>query len=158
MPLLFLAARSVKEKTVYTKQISVFLENRKGRLAEVTKLLADEQINIRAMTLADMADFGVLRVIVNDRGRCVRALKAHDFVVQETDVIAAEVEDRPGGLHRIIEVLEREGMNIEYMYTFFEKNSDHVIVVLKINDAARTVEMLKKNGIAILPEDAIQNL
>jgi hypothetical protein len=143
---------------MYTKQVSVFLENRKGRLAEVTKLLTDEGINIRALSLADMADIGVLRLIVNDPGRCLRVLRAHDLVAQETDVIAVEIEDRPGGLHRIVEVLDRESVNIEYMYAFVEKNGNNAIVVFKISDAARAVDTLKKNGISVLPEDVIQNL
>ena len=139
-------------------QVSVFLENKKGRLAEVTRLLKDEGINIRAMSLADMPDLGVLRLIVDDRARCVRVLKAQDFAVREADVIAVEIEDRPGGLHQIIEVFDRESLNIEYMYTFFRKDSGSAIVVLKIDDAARAVETLQRNGISVLPEDAIQNL
>jgi hypothetical protein len=143
---------------MYTKQVSIFLENRKGRLAEVTKLLTDEQINIRALSMADMADFGVLRLIVNDRERCVQVLKAHDFAVQVTDVIAAEIDDKPGGLHRIIDALDRDNLNIEYMYAFFEKNSDNAIVVLKINDAARAVDVMKKNEISVLQDNVIQDL
>lgn len=143
---------------MYTKQVSVFLENQKGRLAEVTRLLAEEGINVRAMVLADMTDLGVLRLIVDDRARCLRALKAHDFVAQETDVIAVEIEDKPGGLNRVVEVFERDNINIEYMYTFFRKSVDTAIVVFKIDEAARAVETLKENGIAVLPEDAIQNL
>ncbi len=143
---------------MHTKQVSIFLENKKGRLAEVTKLLTDEGINIRALSLADMADFGVLRIIVNDRARCLGVLKANHFVVQETDVIAAEIEDRPGSLHRILDVLDREGINIEYMYAFFEKSGDNAIVVFKIDDASRAVEALKKNGVSILSEDVLQNL
>jgi hypothetical protein len=149
---------SLKEHVVYTKQVSVFLENEKGRLAEVTRLLADERINIRALSLADMADLGVLRLIVDDRARCLRAFKDRGFVAQETEVVAAEIDDKPGGLNRIVEALDRDDINIEYMYTFFEKNADNAIVVLKINNPARAVEALKKNGIPILPEDLIQNL
>ena len=143
---------------MYTKQVSIFLENKKGRLADVTGLLKDEGINIRALSLADMPDLGVLRLIVDDRARCLCLLKAQGFAAQETDVIAVEIEDKPGGLHRIVEVLDREGINIEYMYTFFRRGSGSAIVVLKIDDAARAVETLKSNGISLLPEDAIQNL
>jgi hypothetical protein len=143
---------------MYTKQVSVFLENKKGRLAEVTKLLSDEGINIRALSLADMPDLGVLRLIVDDRARCLRALKLHDLVAQETDVIAVEIDDHPGGLHRIVEVLDRENINIEYMYTFFKKNIGSAIVVFKIDNPALAAETLHRNGISILPEDAIQKL
>jgi len=143
---------------MYTKQVCVFLENRKGRLADVTGLLKDEAINIRALSLADMPDLGVLRLIVDDRERCVRLLKAHGFAVQETDVIAVEMEDRPGGLHRFVEVFDREGINFEYMYTFFRKDSGAAIVVLKIDDAARAVATLQRNGLTVLAQDAISSL
>ena len=143
---------------MYTKQISVFLENQRGRLAEVTKLLTEEGVNIRALCLADTVDFGVLRLIVNDRQRCLRILKSHGFAAQETDVLAVEIEDQPGSLHRIVEVLDREGVNLEYVYTFYEKRGDRVIVVFKSDDAGKAAEALRKGGIPILPEDMIQNL
>jgi hypothetical protein len=141
-----------------TKQVSIFLENKKGRLAEVTKLLTDEGINIRALALADEADFGVLRLIVDDRARCLAALKAHDLAAQETDVIAVEIADTPGSLHRIVEVLDRENINVEYMYAFLEKKGPSAVGIFKIDDAARAVEALKKNGIPILSEEALRNL
>ena len=141
-----------------TRQLCVFIENRKGRLAEVTRLLAAEKINIRAMSLADMPDLGVLRLIVDDRARCLRALKDRGFAVQEADVIAVEIQDEPGGLHRIIEAFDRDNINIEYMYTFFRKNVDTAIVVLKIDNVTQAAETMRKNAIPVLPEDAIQNL
>ena len=143
---------------MYTKQVSVFLENKKGRLAEVAKLLRDEGVNLRALTLADGADFGVLRLIVDDRRRCLAVLKAHGLAAQETDVIAVEMEDKPGSLHRIVDILDREDINIEYAYATLEKKGDNAVVVFKIDDAARAVETLKKNGISIMPEDVIQSL
>ncbi|HPD29321.1 MAG TPA: amino acid-binding protein [Phycisphaerae bacterium] len=143
---------------MYAKQVCVFLENKKGRIAEVTGLLAGEGINIRALSLADTPDFGVLRLIVDDRVRCVRVLKLNGFVVQETEVIAIEIDDRPGGLHRIVELLDREGINIEYIYAFMKKKAEQALVVFKIDDAARAAETLRRSGIAILSEDAIKDL
>ena len=143
---------------MHTKQVSVFLENKRGRLAEVTRLLADEGVNIRALSLADAGDFGVLRLIVNDRGRCLSVLKAHDFAAQETEVLAVEMEDRPGSLYPIVEALDSGGVNIEYMYTFFEKKGGNAIAVFKSDDPSRAVEALRKIGIHILSEDMIQNL
>lgn len=143
---------------MFAKQVSVFLENKKGRLAEVTGVLAAAGINIRALSLADMADFGVLRLIVNDRERCMRVLRDHDLVAQETDVIAVEMEDRPGGLHRIVEVLERADINIEYMYAFFEHSGANAVVVLKIDDAERAVESLRAHGMSLLSEESITKL
>jgi hypothetical protein len=143
---------------MYTKQVAVFLENKKGRLAEVTQLLWDEGINIRALELADTVDFGVLRMIVNDRAKCLRVLKAHGLAAQETDVLAVEIADQPGSLHRIVEAMDRHDVNIEYLYTFFGKKGDNAIVVFKSDDLARAAEALTANGISILGEDVIQNL
>jgi hypothetical protein len=150
--------RSAQEQWMYTKQVSIFLENKKGRLADVTRILADNRINIRALSMADMADLGVLRLIVDDSARCLGVLKEHELVAQETEVVVAEIEDKPGGLHRIVDVLGRDGTSIEYMYAFCAKNRDNAIVVLKINDAGRAVETLKRNGISVLSEDVIRNL
>jgi hypothetical protein len=143
---------------MYTKQIAIFLENKKGRLAEVTKLLTDERINIRALTLADTVEFGVLRLIVNDHARCLAALKAHGLAAQETQVLSVEMDDRPGGLHRVVEALDAENVNVEYMYTFFGKKGDSAIVVFKPDDASQAVSALAKHQVRILPEDMIQNL
>jgi hypothetical protein len=143
---------------MFTKQVSVFLENKKGRLAEVTGLLRSGGINIRALQLADTVDFGVLRLIVNDRAKCLAILKAHDLAAQETDVIAVEIEDRVGGLHRVVETLDRRDVNVEYMYTFLGRKGDKAIVIFRSDDAARAADALQQAGIPILPEDMIQNL
>lgn len=143
---------------VHTKQVSIFVQNEKGRVADVTRLLAKEGINIRALSLADMVDFGVLRLIVDERDRCLQVLKDNDFTVQETDVIAVEIADQPGGLHRVIDVLDREGINIEYMYAFLEKNGKNAVVVFKIDDAAAAVESLLKSGVTILSEERVRGL
>jgi hypothetical protein len=139
-------------------QISVFLENKKGRLAEVASLIAREGINIRALSLADTADFGVLRLIVNDPERCFTVLKDGGFVAQKTEVIAAEVADRPGGLQRILGVFDSQGINIEYMYAFVEKKSDNAIVIFRIDQPARAVKALESEGIAVLSEEIINKL
>lgn len=143
---------------VKTIQVSVFLENKSGRLADVTSLMAEEGINIRALSLADTADFGVLRLIVSDPAKCLAALKANDFVAQETDVIAVEVPDRPGGLHEILEVLGGAAINIEYMYAFVEKSGDNAIVVFKIDAYEDAVQALSGAGIALVSAEAIRNL
>lgn len=143
---------------MFTKQVSVFLENKSGRLADVTGLLAEAGLNIRALCLADTADFGVLRIIVDDRPRCVRILKAHDLAVQETDVLAVEIPDRPGALHEIVGVLDDEEVSVEYMYTLLSRTGGKAIVVFKSDDAARAVEALKGAGLALVPDDMIENL
>ena len=140
------------------KQISVFLENKKGRLAEVVGLIAAEKINIRALSLADTADFGVLRLIVNDPEKCFAVLKHNSFVAQQTDVIAVEVPDRPGGLQQILQVFDAGGVNIEYMYAFVEKKSDNAIVVFRIEQPDRAIQVLEKNKISVLSSDVISKL
>jgi hypothetical protein len=140
------------------KQISVFLENKKGRLAEVTRILSGERINIRALSLADTADFGVLRIIVNDPEKCLTALKAASFVAQVTEVIAVEVQDKPGGLSRILEVLDSENVNVEYMYAYVEKTRDNAIVICKINDRNRALDVLAKHGISTIRGEDLKAL
>jgi hypothetical protein len=140
------------------KQISVFLENRKGRLAEVTQTLAREKVNIRALSLADTSDFGVLRIIVNNPERCLAALKARSFVAQVTEVIAVEVEDTPGGLARILEVLDGDNVNVEYMYAYVEKSRKNAIVIVKIDDRERALAVLSKNGITTLGAEELKAL
>ena len=140
------------------KQISVFLENKKGRLAEVTRTLAAESINIRALSLADTADFGVMRIIVNDPDRCLAVLKSSGFVAQVTDVIAVEVEDKPGGLARILEVLDRDGVNVEYMYAYVEKKRENAIVICKIDDRDLALKVLAGHGIATVSAEALRAL
>jgi hypothetical protein len=140
------------------KQISVFLENKKGRLAEVTQTLEREGINMRALTLADTADFGVLRLIVDDVDRCVTVLRAAGFVAQVTEVIAIEVEDKPGGLHRILQVLDAAAINVEYLYAYVEKRKAAAVVICKVDDRGKAGDALKKAGIATISAEALKNL
>src|SRR5512142_2297213 len=97
------------------EQISVFIENKSGRLAEIARLLGDAGVNIRALSLADTSDFGILRLIVNDREKAKTFLKEKGFTVSKTDVVAVEVPDRPGGLSSILQTLDSEKINVEYM-------------------------------------------
>lgn len=140
------------------RQIAVFLENKKGRLAEVSKVLAASGINIRALSLADTADFGILRLIVNDSDKALAALKKAQFVAQATDVIAVEVEDKPGGLSRILDVFDGNGINIEYMYAFVEKRVENAIVIFKIDAQEKAAAALKAAGISIVTNDVLKNL
>jgi hypothetical protein len=103
------------------EQISIFLENKAGRLAEVTRILGEGGINIRALSLADTSDFGILRLIVNDHEKAKKILKEHGFTVGRTEVVAVEVEDRPGGLSSILQILYEAGINVEYMYAFVQQ-------------------------------------
>jgi hypothetical protein len=140
------------------RQISVFLENKKGRLSEVIGLVAREKINIRALALADTADFGVLRLIVNDTEKCFAALKQAGFVAQKTEVVAVEIADRPGGLQRVLTIFDRVGLNIEYMYAFVERKADNAIVIFRIDQPEKAAKALAAEGLSVLAEEVIDQL
>lgn len=129
------------------KQISVFLENKAGRLAEVTKVLADAKINLRATTIADTADFGILRLIVDREDETLKLLEEHGFTAKETEVIGIEVEDVPGGLYKVMSLLEQNGVNVEYLYATLEKQENTAIVVFKVEDINKGMEIVKKTGL-----------
>jgi hypothetical protein len=140
------------------RQISVFLENKKGRLSEALGLVAREKINIRALALADTADFGVLRLIVNDTEKCIAALKKAGFVAQKTEVLAVEISDRPGGLERVLEVFDRADLNIEYLYAFVERRADNAIVIFRTDQPEKAAKALAGEGITVLSEEAVEKL
>ncbi|MBN1524713.1 MAG: ACT domain-containing protein [Spirochaetales bacterium] len=140
------------------KQIAVFLENKKGRLAEVTRVLSEAGVNIRALSLADTADFGILRLIVNDTEKALAALKIKEFVAQVNEVIAVEIEDKPGGLSKILDVFEKENINIEYMYAFVEKHVDNAIVIFRTDEHQKMIDVLGKHKIGIVSNDVLKNL
>ena len=140
------------------EQISIFLENKSGRLAEVTRLLGEGGINIRALTLADTTDFGILRLIVNDNAKALKLLKKEGFTVGKTEVVAIEVPDRPGGLAEILERLGEAGVNVEYMYAFVEKSGDDAVVIFRFDDPEQAVSLLQESGVTIIPEDKVYSL
>lgn len=137
------------------KQLSIFLENKVGRLAEVTGVLGIKGINIRALSLADTSDFGVLRLIVDDPDHAQKALKEEGYTVSITEVIAVRVPDRPGGLGRVLKSFIDLEVNIEYMYAFAGKNGDDAVVVFRVEDPARAIPILKQHGVGLLTEDEI---
>lgn len=132
------------------EQISVFLENRAGRLAEVTKLLAQASINIRALSLADTSDFGILRLIVTDSEKAKEILKAGGFTVGRTNVVAVEVADQPGGLHNILEILGAGGVNVEYMYAFVTQSGRNAVLIFRFDRTDQAIETLQCAGVRIL--------
>ena len=140
------------------KQISVFIENRRGRLREVTDVLWKNDINIRALSLADTSDYGVLRLIVDKPHAAHGALKKANFMVSETDVIAVEVEDKPGGLSQVLAILDNKGIDVEYMYAFVEKSSDNAVNIFRIDDIDGAVSVLKDNNVTILDHQTITRI
>jgi len=137
------------------RQLSIFLENRSGRLAEVTDILGKSGINIRALSLADTSDFGILRVIVEDTDKALQLMEANGFTVTITDVLAVEVEDKPGGLARVLNLLNSQEVNVEYMYAFMEKLTDHALLIFRIEDIDRAIEICREHGIKILSEKEV---
>ena len=140
------------------EQISVFLENTPGGLEHVTRVLKDEDINIRALSLADTSDFGILRLIVNDTGSAERALQSEGFTVRRSDVVAVEIPDRPGGLHSISKVLTEKNINIEYTYAFVERSGENAIIIFRFDDIDTGIDVLLKNGFTVLPGEKVYRL
>jgi hypothetical protein len=140
------------------EQLSIFLENKSGRLAEVANILAKAGINIRALSLADTADFGILRIIVNNTERAKEVLKENGFTVGKTEVIAVEVPDRPGGLAGILDILKERGINVEYMYAFVQKSKENAIIIFRFDETDRAIECLKASGIRILRGEEVYAL
>ena len=133
------------------KQISIFMENTTGRLADVTALLAEAGINMRAMSIADTADFGILRMVVDKPDETVRLLKDAGFAARETDVIGVEIPDQPGALARITALFRDEGIGIEYLYASLEQKTDKAVVVIKVDDIKTSIAMIEKHGFATIP-------
>ncbi len=140
------------------EQISVFLENRAGRLAEITRLLGEAGINIRALSLADTSDFGVLRLIVNNNDKAKAVLKEHGFTVGKTHVVAVEVEDRPGGLNRILEILSKKSINVEYMYAFVQHTGEDAVIIFRFDDIDAAVKLLLDSNIKVLEGRTVYTL
>jgi hypothetical protein len=139
-------------------QISIFLENTQGRLYEVCALLGKSGVSIRALTIAESPEFGILRIVVDKPEDAVRALKEHGFVANITDIVAVEVDDRPGGLANILKIFYDNNINVEYMYGFVEKLKENALLVFRFDDPDRALEVLRKSGIRIVGKNDIVNL
>jgi len=136
-------------------QIYVFLENKSGRLAELTSALAEASINIRALSLAETIDYGVLRLIVDKPAAARKALSEAGFTVTETEVVAVEMPDRPGGLAGIVDLVTQSGLNIEYLYAFVGQRGENAVVIFRIDDVKAAVAALQQGGARILSADEL---
>ena len=137
------------------KQISVFLENKSGRLVRVAQTLGEAGINIRGLSIADTSDFGILRLIVDQPDRAVDELKKEGIMATETDVIAIEVPDTPGGLAKVLKYMEKEGINIEYLYSFIEKPTNNALIMMRVERIDDALNVLKKHNVPIVGDDRI---
>jgi len=141
-----------------TEQISIFIENKAGRLSDVTGILANAGINIRALAVADTSDFGVLRVIVDDSAKAEEAMKSQGFTVRKTKVVAVEVDDRPGGLHHILDVLKNARINVEYMYAFIRQSGDKAIMIFRFDQTDEAIKVLMDSSETIINGSMLSTL
>lgn len=137
------------------KQISVFAENRHGAICDIAKVMKDANINIRAITIADTTDFGVVRIIVDKRDKALKALRANNMTVVETDVIALAVDDEPGAFYNALSALNDSGIMVEYSYGFVSPVRDGATIILKCDDQEKAIDSLTSNGFKILKRDEI---
>lgn len=140
------------------RQISVFLENRAGRMAEVAELLGQNGVNIRAVSLADTHDFGIVRLIVNDVDKALQLLRAHKFTVHDTEVIAISISDEPGGLANVLDLFGREKLNVGYLYGFVEKPATSAILIFRFEEMDRAIQVIKAHGLRLLSGDELYEL
>jgi hypothetical protein len=137
------------------EQIAVFLENKSGRLAEITSVLAANQVNIRALSVADTADFGILRLIVDKVDTAKKALKENGFTVGKTNVVAVEVPDRCGGLAGVLKTIEAARINVEYMYAFVNKSGENAVLIFRFDDMDKAIAALQQANITILTGEQV---
>lgn len=140
------------------EQLAVFLENKSGRLAEITGIIAEEGVNIRALSVADTADFGILRLIVDDVEKTKTALKDRGFTVGKTNVLAVEVADETGGLATVLKAIHEQGLNVEYMYAFVNKTGENAVLIFRFEDMDKAINSLKDGGFTLLTGEQICNL
>ena len=131
------------------KQISVFLENKTGALGEVVKFMAENNVNLRALSIADTEDFGILRIITDNPEGTIDKIKEAGYSAKLTNVLAVEIDDKPGSFSKIVDVLSNEGISIEYTYAFLSKKADRAYIIIRADDSEKAAELLKKSGIAV---------
>lgn len=139
-------------------QLSVFVENQPGRLAGVARALGDNDINIMAMTIAETKEFGVLRMIVADYEKGMKVLKDAGYTVVTTEILAIEVQDKPGALARVLEAFAKKNLNVEYMYAFVARRGDAAILVFRFDDPDRAADALKDSEVRVLTNEEVISL
>ena len=140
------------------KQITVFVENKQGALVSITDILAQSNVNIRALSIAETNDFGILRLIVNNPTKACEVLKAADCTVSLTNVIAIGIHDKPGGLSAAMDCLYSANISVEYMYAFISKSEDQAYVILRVENNDKAVEALKENNFTILKAEEVYDM
>lgn len=139
-------------------QISIFLENKPESLSELTEVLAENNVNMRALMLADTSDFGIARIIADDAEKVAEILKMRDYIVNVTGVIAIVIPDESGSLNKILKLLGENGRNVEYMYGFTGRKTNMACMILRCTDIQKTEEVLEKNGIHTISQDELSDI
>lgn len=140
------------------KQISIFVENKEGRIKKAIDTLAKANINIRALSIADTAKYGILRLIVSDNKTAIEALENDGFIVKENDVIVLAIPDEPNGLNSTLAVFDEKNINLEYLYAFVGSNSDEAIVAMRLENMEMAIDALKDSNVKILDEADIKEI
>ena len=140
------------------KQISVFIENKEGRMKKAINTLAQENINIRALSIADTTKYGILRLIVSDNEKAIEALEKDGFIVRENDVIIVAVPDEPNGLNTTLAIFDEKGINLDYLYAFVSSKTEKAIVVMRLKHMDEAIALLKDSDAHILEKKDIEDL
>ena len=130
------------------KQISIFLENTAGRIADVTKVLKDNGVNLRAIMIADTADFGILRIITDDSQKALEVLTNARYTTRTTDVLGVLIKDEVGALYNVMSLFQTNGINIEYLYASLEKTDNTAVVIFKVEDVEKGLKVIEENGLS----------
>ncbi|WP_303247903.1 ACT domain-containing protein [uncultured Methanobrevibacter sp.] len=140
------------------KQLSIFLQNKEGSLYDALEILTKENINIKALSLADTSDFGILRIVVDKPEKGIKILKENNFLVKPTDIIAIEMNDTPGGLASILGIIKKNNINLEYLYAFTHDKTDKAILLLHTDNLDELISSLEKENIIIVSAEEVYNL
>lgn len=140
------------------KQLTVFVQNEQGAIVSLTKILAENNINMRALSIAETEDFGILRLIVNDETLAEKTLKEKDYLIKVTEVVGVKIGDEPGKLTAALDVLDKAGINLEYLYAFMARTEKHAYVVLRVEDNAAAEKTLEDAGFHIITDADVAKL
>ena len=141
---------------MYVEQVSVLLENKTGRLADVTRVLGDNHIDIKGVCVADTVDFGILRLIVSDPEKAKESLSSSGFTASVTHVIAVRLDDVPGGLHEVLDTLRLAGIGVDYIYSINKIGGGHAGLIFKVSDPDAATKVLQQNGIKLYEQDDLK--
>ena len=139
-------------------QISVFIENKEGRIKKAIDTLANAGVNIRALSVGDTTKYGILRLIVSDNEKAIKSLEDDGFIVKESEVIVIAVPDKPNGLNSTLAILDNADINLEYIYAFVSSNPNEAIVAMKLEDTQKAISVFEKNNAKILSEEDLEKI